>query len=625
MNYALLIGNTDYDDSTLKKLKAPEADLHALAEVLQDAVIGGYRVQTIFNQPLETVQSGIGELFADKQPDDLLLLYFSGHGVLDAQGRLCLAVRNTLRQRPRTSGIRADLLKDEMDDSRARRQVLILDCCHSGAFGAGRKGAEALGQPAVLTDTFGPQGRGRVVLTATDKTSAAWEGEQIIGGLETSLFTHYLIEGIRTGAAADAHGQVTAAKLYDYVFQRVTAATPTQRPRLFADDQEGQIVIAYAQPPAPQPKPRPQDLLDDLNSLNLRTREGAVAELIRYLSGNDPALAALARAKLEELREDDSLLVRVKNSIERALATEPPETAPRVGAAVTPKATATPPPPTDWLTLTQPIALALRRIPAGEFLMGSADSDQAAQDHEKPQHRVVVSEFYLAKTPTTVAQWATFAQATHYKTTAEQKGSGWGLNAKGDNWEEIKGAWWQAPRGPGSEVKNKQTHPVTQISWNDAQAFCNWLNTTALKTLPTGLRFRLPTEAEWEKAARSSDARLYPWGNTAPDKTYCNFNRNVGDTTPVGQYSPKGDSPYGLQDMAGNVWEWVNDWYDSSYYANSPSENPKGPSSEQPYRVLRGGSWYYVVGNVRSANRDRFSPDFRDYVNGFRCSLSTFP
>jgi len=194
MNYALLIGNTEYDDPTLKKLKAPEADLQALAGVLQDPQWGGYTVlPPLLNLPFDKAQFAIGELFADKRPDDLVLLYFSGHGVLDSQGRLWLAVRNTRSQLPRASGIGSPWLRDELDDCRARRQVLILDCCHSGAFGEGRKGVEALGQPAVLADTFGPQGRGRVVFTATDKTSAAWEGEQVIGGLENSLFTHYLI------------------------------------------------------------------------------------------------------------------------------------------------------------------------------------------------------------------------------------------------------------------------------------------------------------------------------------------------------------------------------------------------------------------------------------------------
>jgi formylglycine-generating enzyme required for sulfatase activity len=252
------------------------------------------------------------------------------------------------------------------------------------------------------------------------------------------------------------------------------------------------------------------------------------------------------------------------------------------------------------LQLELPVDLALLRIPAGEFLMGSDRSrDETAPDNEQPQHRVYLSDFYLGQYPVTNGQFAAFVKAT-----------GYAAHAKWD----VRGIWFlssvQFPLG-------SKKHPAVYVSWVDAVAFCDWLSQES------GYRVRLPTEAEWEKAARGREGRIYPWGN---DWDYRRLNSTYGEadqTTPVGSYSPQGDSPYGLADMAGNVWEWCADWFDETLYqgrAGTVVRNPTGPA-QGSRRVLRGGSWSGDRFVARCAYRNRFDPGGRHNTYGFRVAI----
>jgi formylglycine-generating enzyme required for sulfatase activity len=309
-----------------------------------------------------------------------------------------------------------------------------------------------------------------------------------------------------------------------------------------------------------------------------------------------PNTAALKQALLNITCPVQPVVVPSKPQPKPQVVQPQPQPSPRRPVVATPQ----PQPSPLSSTIISPIDGAeMILIPAGEFIMGTSDEqikellrqfsywkrEQFA--NEQPQHRVYLDEFYIDKYPVTNAQFERFVKATGYKA--------------GDDWRKYY-------------TKGKEKHPVVCVSWNDASAYCKWAGK------------RLPTEAEWEKAARGTDGRIWPWGN-AWDKSKCNlWEGGPATTTPVGSY-PAGASPYGVMDMVGNMWEWCADWYDENYYyyRNSPKRNPRGPNTGQ-WRVLRGGSW---MGNItyylRCAARDHYGPTDTCLNGGFRCSSPRVP
>ncbi len=302
--YALVIGNSQYEDTTLSQLKTPEADVHALASALRDPQIGGFdEVQEMINQSESAVRRAISAFFLQKKSDDLLLLYFSGHGVLDPQGRLFLAVKDSQRNLLNATAIPANFITDDMDSCRSKRQILILDCCHSGAFAKGAKGDA----PAVTQSTFEGNGYGRVVLTASDSTQYALEGDQVIEQASFSLFTHYLLEGLISGEAdIGLDGLITLDEWYDYAYDRVVGETPEQTPRKWVYNQQGELVIARnPNPPQLGPEDLPEVLKLAIQSPFVAVRADAVEELKRLLLGSNPAISQAAFQALENLAAHD--------------------------------------------------------------------------------------------------------------------------------------------------------------------------------------------------------------------------------------------------------------------------------------------------------------------------------
>jgi formylglycine-generating enzyme required for sulfatase activity len=272
--------------------------------------------------------------------------------------------------------------------------------------------------------------------------------------------------------------------------------------------------------------------------------------------------------------------------------------------------------------ITNSIGMNLVLIPAGEFLIGSPDSDQDASAGEKPQHLVRITRpFYLGATEVTVGQFRRFVERTGFRTEAETEGKGgWG-------WDEAKQTYEQDPkytwRNPGFAQTDE--HPVVNVSWNDAIACCNKLSELeGLKPCrrPGGAvesggdGYRLPTEAEWKYACRAGSTTRYSFGDDAGNLgEFAWYGDNSGvKTHPVGQKRP---NVWGLYDMHGNVWEWCEDGWDANYYQNSPGANPAG-LSQTAFRVYRGGAWDCLPRFAQSATRFGPKPEIRYFHLGFR-------
>ncbi len=221
-------------------------------------------------------------------------------------------------------------------------------------------------------------------------------------------------------------------------------------------------------------------------------------------------------------------------------------------------------------------------IPAGLFIMGS----YIGFADEQPEHSVFLDAYWIDRTEVTNGMYRQCAES--------------GACQKPKDQSNTHSVYYPDPQFAD--------FPVIDIDWGSAEAYCAWAGR------------HLPTEAEWEKAARGTDGRTYPWGDTLPNNSRLNFNNSTGDTVRVGSYQ-SGASPYGVLDMAGNVNEWVADWYDAGYYAISPHSNPTGPV-DGLNKGLRGGSWHTDEYNIRSADRHYLPPDARDLVIGFRCALT---
>ena len=712
--FALIIANTEYIDPGLAHLTAPGKDAEDFARVLRDKEICAFDTVSVYlNQLSSTIVELIDEFFDQKKPDDLIVLYFSGHGVRDEFGSLYLAVKNTIRSRLRSTAIRSDYIREAMDHSRSKRQILILDCCNSGAFPQGTK-AEAGGTMGMVSAL---QGYGRFVLTASDATQFAWEGDKLIGETQNSLFTHFLVKGLE-GEADNGDGKITIDELYDYAYEQISKVTPKQTPTKSSSKQEGEMVLRHiTRIEDVKAVPLPAALLDSIENPFSDIRLAAVQQLIKLLNGKNLGLARSAREALERVAEEEDsrqvsrAAVQALESVRQAeqfahekanaeiITTEETENLPAqieresaedeislpkagqgirekevpeafqadqgeamelaspkevneaiterkvldrkeftkpywfrlalIGAAIsllvlarygatrfltkifdvhptadatlaavsavtsqptlttvaqtiTPEISTNTPPPVPYaVEIKDSKGIEMVLIPAGEFTMGSNNGNP----DEKPVNKFNLDAFYIDKFEVSNLHYKLCVDASEC-TPPQRKSSYTHLYYFGN-----------ATFG---------YYPVIYVDWNMAKTFCEWRGA------------RLPTEAEWEKAARGDD-RIYPWGNPI-DCSYANYTGSekncARDTSRTGSYE-EGKSFYGVYDMAGNVWEWV-----SSLYKPYPYDATDGREdlSADGNRVLRGGAWNVDSSVVRASLRYQSDPTGSDGVIGFRCA-----
>lgn len=705
---ALLIANGRFDDAELSVLTAPAADVAALREVLLDPSIGGFdEVAALNDADFTQTYEAIGRLFGVESSDDTIVLYYSGHGLPDERGHLYLATRNTSAANPDGNSIPAAEIKRMMGGSRSRRQILILDCCYSGAFGAAKDRALL----PISPETFKTQGFGQHVLTASRSVERAYEGNQEIDGIETSLFTHFLIRGLKTGEAArEGEDRVSVGDIYKYVYEGVTRHTHKMRPQMWVDEGQGDLVIARN----PKPYQLPDELERMLESDDRFVREGAVRILGRWLHEPDAAQRGLAVRVLEALNKseenrfvaiaiedvlqqpsavDESAAAIRADHAERQLArtrrigriflvvaivalagafyfslqltntyehlsameqdreqarkeavtqaarvdqrtAERDEArdaanaqAARVGQLTVERdeaqmslarANATIAQLEEELSERSPSRAALAQdaaakcggrvlggtgfqcrmgddwgpvmlaIPPGSFTMGSPENE-AGRDADEGQHAVQIEKpFAIGKYEVTFDEYVRFTRSSGRRTPND---SGWG----------------------------KGRRPVISVSWHDAKAYAAWLSKRTDQT------FRLPTEAEWEYAARAGTTGPFSF-STAISPNKANYNARASyagsktgktrrRTEEVGSFSNYANA-WGLHDVHGNVGEWVEDCYGP--YAVAPTGGAAARDSSCETRVVRGGSWWLAPRFIRSAARGSLEAVKRFDDLGFR-------
>jgi len=677
--WGVFVGVSQYQTKSLN-LTYADRDAHSLYVFFSDHFTGRispdhFRLLVNDQATRGRVLQTLNETFRLAQPEDLVIISLAMHGLPDPAGNdLYFLAYDTDPNQPEDRGIsQYDLIK-QIQRSKARKIVLMLDACHAGTFGVSSTNLRGASSAEVnrMLITLGQVQDGIVVLTSSSAAEASHEGAQFCGG--HGAFTCALVEGLKGKADTDHNGLVQVRELFDYAYHEVKQLTKgAQHPAiegrydnglplattLSTEDQKSlgltKRAMKYTDYEGLKTKAEYQSRLEKawqavdsiarMEELPFESRVSGIGQFLQEFQednrhrGEAEVLADQLRrdAKKKEIEqqkqlelsrasgayqskleqswtsvqgtvqqasgdsknrlsalnrflqdfpegnqhraEAEKLVEQIQREAKQKELREPKQ--PEIARAQTYDAGREPDSKLPR-EITGRDGAPMVLIPSGEFVMGSS----AASD-ERPAHRVHLDAYYIDTFEVTISRYAKFLDTVATQQAPHQ-------------WNTVT-------------LTEDGDRPVIGVNWSDADAYCRWTEK------------RLPTEAEWEKAARGTDGRKYPWGDEDPREDMANFGRCCGWTgfgllAVVGTHQP-GKSPYGVFDLAGNVWEWVADWYEPQYYKTSPDRNPTGPSSGRD-KVMRGGSWSNRANDVRGSIRDKVSPTYRNYSIGFRCAAS---